>query len=63
MLPPGDWERKALLPFGELKAKSDMIRRRKNTRLMEKDEAKKGISVYVIILIEADLLNHKIITA
>jgi len=42
-LPPGDWERKALLPFHELKAKSEMIRRRKNTRLMEDDEAKKGI--------------------
>lgn len=43
VLPPGDWERKALLPFRELKAKSEMIRRRKNTRLMEDDETKKGM--------------------
>ncbi|XP_069684208.1 band 3 anion transport protein-like isoform X3 [Periplaneta americana] len=43
VLPPGDWERKALLPFGELKAKSEMIRRRKNTRLMEADEAQKAL--------------------
>ncbi|XP_066995941.2 band 3 anion transport protein [Anabrus simplex] len=41
VLPPGDWERKALLPFGELKAKSDMIRRRKNTRLLDPEEAQK----------------------
>jgi solute carrier family 4 anion exchanger 2 len=46
VLPPGDWERKALLPFGELKAKSEMIRRRKTTRLMEADEAKKGMWLY-----------------
>jgi solute carrier family 4 anion exchanger 2 len=43
VLPPGDWERKALLPFRELKAKSEMIRRRKNTRLMEDDETKKAL--------------------
>ncbi|XP_063244472.1 band 3 anion transport protein isoform X2 [Bacillus rossius redtenbacheri] len=30
VLPPGDWERKALLPFTELKAKSEKIRRRRN---------------------------------
>lgn len=29
VLPPGDWERQALLPFGELKAKSEAIRKRK----------------------------------
>lgn len=33
VLPPGDWERKALLPFSELKAKSDAIRRRRNKQL------------------------------
>lgn len=49
VLPPGDWERKALLPFGELKAKSEMIRRRKNTRLMEVDESKKAL-----LLLEAE---------
>ncbi|PSN37985.1 Anion exchange protein 2 [Blattella germanica] len=43
VLPPGDWERKALLPFGELKAKSEMIRRRKNTRLLEQDETQKAL--------------------
>ncbi|KAK6629364.1 hypothetical protein RUM43_003181 [Polyplax serrata] len=35
VLPPGDWERKALLPFSELKAKSEAIRKRKNRRLKE----------------------------
>lgn len=35
VLPPGDWERKALLPFAELKAKSEAIRKRKNRRLKE----------------------------
>lgn len=29
VLPPGDWERQALLPFDELKAKSEHIRKRK----------------------------------
>ncbi|KAL7299340.1 hypothetical protein TKK_0007915 [Trichogramma kaykai] len=29
VLPPGDWERQALLPFDELKAKSEAIRKRK----------------------------------
>ncbi|XP_021924578.1 anion exchange protein 2 [Zootermopsis nevadensis] len=43
VLPPGDWERKALLPFGELKAKSEMIRRRKTTRLLEVDEMQKAL--------------------
>jgi solute carrier family 4 anion exchanger 2 len=43
VLPPGDWERKALLPFRELKAKSEMIRRRKTTRLMEAIEDQKGV--------------------
>lgn len=35
VLPPGDWERKALLPFAELKAKSAAIRKRKNKKLKE----------------------------
>ncbi|KAL4717523.1 hypothetical protein ACJJTC_000672 [Scirpophaga incertulas] len=29
VLPPGDWEQKALLPFEDLKAKTEQIRRRK----------------------------------
>jgi hypothetical protein len=47
VLPPGDWERKALLPFRELKAKNEMIRRRKNTRLMETVKDKKGVLLYL----------------
>ncbi|XP_074115676.1 anion exchange protein Ae2 isoform X1 [Cotesia typhae] len=33
VLPPGDWERQALLPFDELKAKSIAIRKRKASAL------------------------------
>ncbi|XP_057326306.1 band 3 anion transport protein isoform X2 [Microplitis mediator] len=33
VLPPGDWERQALLPFDELKAKSEAIRKRKASAL------------------------------
>ncbi|KAI4493268.1 hypothetical protein M0802_009556 [Mischocyttarus mexicanus] len=36
VLPPGDWERQALLPFNELKAKSEAIRNRKAKALEEK---------------------------
>ena len=36
VLPPGDWERQALLPFEELRAKSEMIRRRKRDALERK---------------------------
>ncbi|XP_001601955.2 band 3 anion transport protein isoform X3 [Nasonia vitripennis] len=36
VLPPGDWERQALLPFGELKAKSEAIRKRKAKAIEEK---------------------------
>lgn len=36
VLPPGDWERQALLPFNELKAKSEAIRKRKAKALEEK---------------------------
>lgn len=43
VLPPGDWERHALLEVEELKAKSQKIRQRKNTRLLTTDEAKKGV--------------------
>ncbi|CAL1687515.1 unnamed protein product [Lasius platythorax] len=38
VLPPGDWERQALLPFGELKAKSEAIRKRKAKALEEKSK-------------------------
>lgn len=37
VLPPGDWERQALLPFDELRAKSEAIRKRKANAI----EAKK----------------------
>ncbi|XP_044014889.1 anion exchange protein 3 [Aphidius gifuensis] len=33
VLPPGDWERHALLPFDELKSKSEAIRKRKASAL------------------------------
>lgn len=33
VLPPGDWERQALLPIEEIKAKSEAIRRRKENAL------------------------------
>lgn len=36
VLPPGDWERQALLPFDELKTKSEAIRRRKAKALEER---------------------------
>ncbi|XP_012266034.2 band 3 anion transport protein isoform X2 [Athalia rosae] len=36
VLPPGDWERQALLPFDELKAKSEAIKRRKAKALEKK---------------------------
>ncbi|XP_038216460.1 anion exchange protein 2 isoform X2 [Zerene cesonia] len=41
VLPPGDWERQALLPFEELRAKSEMIRRRKRDALERKRAATK----------------------
>ncbi|KAL1456997.1 hypothetical protein WDU94_001676 [Cyamophila willieti] len=40
VLPPGDWERKALLPFRELKAKNEAIRRRQS-RSVDAVEAQK----------------------
>ncbi|KAJ8957007.1 hypothetical protein NQ318_012174 [Aromia moschata] len=39
VLPPGDWERQALLPIEELKAKSEAIRRRKENALKKSQEA------------------------
>ncbi|XP_015585826.1 band 3 anion transport protein isoform X2 [Cephus cinctus] len=38
VLPPGDWERQALLPFDELKAKSEAIRKRKAKALEKKSK-------------------------
>ncbi|XP_044734165.1 anion exchange protein 3 isoform X2 [Chrysoperla carnea] len=45
VLPPGDWEQKALLPFDELKAKSEAIRKRKQKALQKgsNDEATKAL--------------------
>jgi anion exchange protein len=39
VLPPGDWERQALLPIEEIKAKSEEIRRRKENALKSAAEA------------------------
>lgn len=54
VLPPGDWERQALLPFSELKAKSEAIRKRKAKALEEKSKpiqseaaVKKGKYIYI----------------
>ncbi|XP_065074363.1 band 3 anion transport protein isoform X5 [Ochlerotatus camptorhynchus] len=43
VLPPGKWERQALLPFDELKAKSDMIRLRKKKAIDEKIKNKQPL--------------------
>ena len=43
VLPPGKWDREQLLPFDELKAKSDMIRSRKKKALDEKMKAKQPL--------------------
>ncbi|XP_046401181.1 anion exchange protein 2 isoform X2 [Ischnura elegans] len=43
VLPPGNWERKALLPFDELKAKSEAIRRRKTSKVLQKDETQQAL--------------------
>uniref|UniRef100_A0A182QDR8 Anion exchange protein n=1 Tax=Anopheles farauti TaxID=69004 RepID=A0A182QDR8_9DIPT len=45
VLPPGKWERQALLPFEELKAKSDMIRLRKKKALDAKIKNKQGLQL------------------
>lgn len=39
VLPPGDWERQALLPIEEIKAKSDAIRKRKENARKKAEEA------------------------
>lgn len=57
VLPPGDWERQALLPFDELRAKSDMIRKRKREALEKKraaTEAEKSPSDEKKALLEAE---------
>ncbi|CAG9781744.1 unnamed protein product [Diatraea saccharalis] len=43
VLPPGDWERQALLPLDELRAKSDMIRKRKRDALERKRLAEETV--------------------
>ncbi|XP_058121392.1 anion exchange protein 2 isoform X1 [Anopheles ziemanni] len=47
VLPPGKWERQALLPFEELKAKSDMIRLRKKKALDAKLKSKQSVEVHL----------------
>ncbi|XP_059055151.1 anion exchange protein 3 [Achroia grisella] len=44
VLPPGDWERQALLPIDELKAKSEMIRRRKQNALDKRRAASEAVT-------------------
>nr|XP_023013416.1 band 3 anion transport protein-like isoform X1 [Leptinotarsa decemlineata] len=44
VLPPGDWERQALLPIEEIKAKSEAIRRRKQNALKKAQEAQGIVS-------------------
>lgn len=39
VLPPGDWERQALLPIEEIKAKSEAIRKRKENARKKAEEA------------------------
>lgn len=39
VLPPGDWERQALLPIEEIKAKSEMIKKRKENAVKKAKEA------------------------
>lgn len=43
VLPPGDWERQDLIPFDDIKAKNDAIKRRKTTKYLETDEAQKAL--------------------
>ncbi|XP_034254186.1 anion exchange protein 2 isoform X2 [Thrips palmi] len=43
VLPPGDWERQDLIPFDDIKAKSDAIRRRKTNKYLETDDAQKAL--------------------
>lgn len=38
VLPPGDWERQALLPIEEIKAKSELIKKRKENALKKASE-------------------------
>lgn len=44
VLPPGNWQREDLLPFEELKAKSEWIRSRKAKALQIKNKEKSGIT-------------------
>lgn len=53
VLPPGDWERRALLPLEELRAKSEMIRRRKRVAL-EKQAAAAAVTTTTATVDSAD---------
>ncbi|CAH1133077.1 unnamed protein product [Ceutorhynchus assimilis] len=48
VLPPGDWERQALLPIEEIKSKSDAIKRRKLNALKKEQEAQ-GITKPLLV--------------
>lgn len=45
VLPPGDWERQALLPFDELKSKSEAIRKRKESALAKNNKINLSIQL------------------
>ncbi|XP_072385099.1 band 3 anion transport protein-like isoform X1 [Diabrotica undecimpunctata] len=53
VLPPGDWERQALLPIEEIKAKSEAIKRRKENALRKAQEAQ-GIIVKPLLSQDGD---------
>ncbi|CAH1989911.1 unnamed protein product [Acanthoscelides obtectus] len=53
VLPPGDWERQALLPIEEIKAKSEAIRIRKENAIKKAQEAQ-GIVVKAMVAAGGD---------
>lgn len=53
VLPPGDWERQALLPIEEIKAKSEAIKKRKENALKKAQEAQ-GIEEKPLIVTGGD---------
>lgn len=59
VLPPGDWERQALLPIEEIKAKSERIRQRKENALQKAREAQ-GIVVGAKALLAAGKTKVKL---
>ncbi|XP_018565326.1 band 3 anion transport protein isoform X2 [Anoplophora glabripennis] len=54
VLPPGDWERQALLPIEEIKAKSEAIKKRKENALKKAKEAQ-GIEEKPLLVAGEDI--------